>query len=131
MFLRLAIALALAAPLVSGCGITTPEDNQIDTVNGTIAVGGGIAFHPFTVKKNGEIFVTVTTLAPQPSASIGMAVGLPASATCSPLNGYVRAVIVGIRAEFGYLNKGDYCWLIYDTGVITTTTSYTANISHP
>lgn len=131
MYLRLACALLVSGLLSVACGITTPEDNQLDSVSGTVAVNGGTSYHPFTVKKNGEIFVTVSSLTPTPQASIGMAVGLVSGSACSPLNGYIRAVIVGIRVEFGYLNKGDYCWLIYDPGTITADTAYAATISHP
>lgn len=125
-----AFSLLLCLFFGAACGITTPDNNTQETVNGTLALGGQSS-HNFTVKKNGEIFVTVTTLSPAPPSSIGMAIGIPANSICSPLNGYVRGVIVNNKAEFGYLNKGDYCFLIYDVNVITAPTNYTAIISHP
>jgi hypothetical protein len=125
-----ALALLLCTFMGTACGITTPDNNTQETVNGTLSVGGQSS-HNFTVKKNGEVFVTVTALTPPPPSSIGMAMGMPAASICSPLNGYVRAIVVNNKAEFGYLNKGDYCFMVYDVGALTAPTAYTAIISHP
>lgn len=128
-----AVATAVAIVVVlmtTACGISTPSNNTKDTISGTIPVGGSDS-HDFTVNKNGEVEVTVTSLTPSPSASLGMGLGQPTSGTCGLIQGYVAALVANRTAPFGYLNKGNYCLLVYDTGILTTATAYSATISHP
>jgi hypothetical protein len=130
MQLRLASPLILAF-LVTACGISTPSDNTIENVSGTIPVGGS-DFHSYSFGKNGEVEVRITTLSPSPSASLGMALGQVSGASCVPMSPYFAALVANRTVPFGYVNKGDYCLVLYDPGsVLTAPTTYAGTISHP
>ncbi len=126
----LCIIALLAAPLVAACGISTPSDNTIENVSGTIPIGGS-DFHVYSFKKNGEVEARITTISPSPSASLGIGIGQIVSSACAPLPGYVAPLVANRAVNFPYLNKGDYCLLVYDTGVLTAETTYSGTISHP
>ncbi len=127
---RLLAAMALAGLLSVACGITTPADNTIDDIAGVIPVGGS-DFREFSVKNNGELQVTITSLVPSPSASIGAAVGQVVSGQCVPIQNYLSPLVANRTIEFGYINKGSFCALFYDTGALRAQTNYTGKISHP
>lgn len=129
-FRPLTVAALLASLLAVACGITTPSDNTVDPVSGTIPVGGSDT-HSYTFKRNGEVEVRITSVTPTPSASLGMGLGQTANGVCTLLAGYVSALVVNRTAQFGYLNKGDYCLIVYDTGVLTVPTNYSGTVSHP
>ncbi len=130
MPLRLLAAMAIAGLLSVACGITTPADNTIDDIAGIIPVGGS-DFREFSVKNNGELQVTITSLVPSPSASLGAAVGQVVSGQCVPIQNYLAPLVANRTIEFGYINKGSFCALFYDTGALTSQTNYTGKISHP
>ncbi|MEQ1868711.1 MAG: hypothetical protein ABL961_01660 [Vicinamibacterales bacterium] len=130
MSLRLIATLAMAAALSTACKLSTPQDNTVDQVSGTIPVGGA-DFKTFDATKNGEIQITVTTLTPTPSASLGMYLGVPVSGACALYGSYYASVVANRTVEFGYVNKANYCVQFYDTGALTVPTEYTAKISHP
>ncbi len=128
---RLFCVLLMVAALASvACGIATPSDNDIDNIAGSIPVGGSDV-KTFEARNNGEVIVTITTLTPTPSASLGIAIGQPVSDGCSPMSGYLAPLVANRRAEFGYFNKGSYCVLLYDTGILTAATAYVGTVSHP
>ncbi len=125
------IAVLAAAALASvACGITTPADNDVDQVTGIIPVAGTDTKN-FDARNNGEVQITVTSLVPTPSASLGMYIGQPSGTSCALIQGYLAPVTANRTAEFGYFNKGSYCVVFYDTGALTADTAYVANISHP
>ena len=128
-FWRLLPVILLAASCAA-CGISTPSNNTVETVPGTVPVGSNDV-HNFSLSKMGEVEVTITSLAPTPSASIGMALGQQFSGGCTLLQGYVSPVVVNRVVQFGALQKGGYCLIVYDTGILTAPTTYTAKISHP
>jgi hypothetical protein len=130
-FPHLLLALFVAALGTVSCSLNTPSNNTVEPMSGVIPVGG-VATNNYSFNKSGEIEVTVDTLTPSPSASLGMALGQVVSGTCQLLGaGYVASVAVNRTIEFGYWNKGDYCIQLYDTGVLTVDTSYTGRFSHP
>ena len=131
MHLRLLLSVSITAALLSvACGISTPSSNKVETVSGIIPVGGSDSKN-FSNTKTGELQITVTTLSPSPSASLGLAIGQQITGTCSLIQNYVASLVVNRVVEFGSLQKGDYCLYVYDTGVLTAATAYTAKISHP
>jgi hypothetical protein len=121
--------MLLAASCVA-CGISTPSNNTVEDVSGTVPVGGNDV-HNYSLSKMGEVEVTITSLAPTPSASIGMALGQQFSGGCTLLQGYQAAVVVNRVVQFGSLQKGGYCLIVYDTGILTAPTAYTGKFSHP
>lgn len=130
MRFRLAIPLLLAGILSVACQLSTPSNNKIDEISGTIPVNGS-EFKEFDITKNGELLVTITSLTPTPSASLGLAVGTPNTGSCVQLGGYLSPLVANREVQFGYFNKGRYCVLLYDTGILTVPTEYRGRISHP
>jgi len=122
----------LAVVFSAACGISTPSNNTVDQVSGTVPVGGNV-LHSFTASKAGEVEVTITSLTPPPNGTLAMTLGQQAGTTCSLIPGYVSAVVVNRVVQFGSLNKGSYCLIVYDPtpSVLTVPASYTGRISHP
>ena len=130
MLLRCVATLGLAGLLSVGCSIATPSNNRRTDIAGTIPLLGS-QYTEFSNKNNGEVQVTVSTLVPTPSASLGMAIGQVQNGTCLQITGYIRPLVANRTQEFGYLNKGNFCLLLFDTGIMTVDTAFTGQISHP
>ena len=131
VFRRLFIALAFAA-IASACGgIIDPAKNKVETFSGTLQVGGSSTFN-YSWDKNGEIEVTITSVSPTPAnGAIFFALGQIQNGSCFQLSGYLAQGIVNRKAQFGVLNKGSYCLVVYDPGVLTVPVTFTGNFSHP
>lgn len=135
MKVRHVLAACAAAVLLSACDLSSPSKNTITPISGTLQPGQpntGNA-HQFKVSKNGELLVTLTSVAPSPSSggSLGVALGQFANGGCALLAGYIASGVVNRAIQFYQIQKGDYCIFVYDPGVITVQTTYTGNISHP
>jgi hypothetical protein len=128
---RLAVALGLAV-LAAACGDVGPSKNKVETFGGTLPPGG-VRFHAYTLDGNGEVFLTLTSLSPPPlNGSIFLGLGQPTGQDCALIPGYNAAGIVNRKWEFGLLNKGTYCVLLYDPNVaLPGPASYTGTFSHP
>lgn len=132
---RLLAACGLCVSLAGCGGIIDPSKNTITPISGTLLPGQpntGNA-HQFKVSKNGELLVTLTSVAPSPSSggSLGVALGQFTNGSCALLAGYIASGVVNRAIQFYQIQKGDYCIFVYDPGVITVQTTYTGNISHP
>jgi hypothetical protein len=127
---RLVAILGLAGLLSVACELSTPSNNKIDEISGTIPKAGS-DFREFDVTKNGELQVTITSLVPTPSASLGMAIGQPSGGSCVLIAGYLAPMVANRTQEFGFLNKGRFCLFLYDTGAMAVDTTYAGKISHP
>ncbi len=122
--------------LLAGCGgIIDPSKNTITPISGTLQPGQANTgnSHQFKANKNGELLVTLTSVAPSPSSggSLGVALGQFANGNCGLLPGYIASGIVNRAIQFYQIQKADYCIFVFDPGVITVQTAYTGNISHP
>ena len=97
-FRRILGALTVAVALSACGGIMDPSKNTMDTITGTIPVGGA-DFKQFSTSKNGEVQVTISSLSPTPSngALMGIALGQFASGSCAVFGNYVTTFIVGPR----------------------------------
>jgi hypothetical protein len=132
---RLLFACGLCVS-VAGCGgIIDPSKNTITPISGTLQpnqpnTGNS---HQFRASRNGELLVTLTSVAPSPSTggSLGVALGQSTNNSCALLPGYISSGIVNRAIQFFQIQKGDYCIFVFDPGVITVQTAYTGNISHP
>ncbi len=118
--------------MTASCGgVIDPSKNTVTPFSGTLAPGAQVD-HRFTVDKNGEVIVTMTSVAPTPSnGSIGVGLAQAVSTGCSPLSGYISSGVVNRQVQFGLLNKGQYCVLIFDPGILTGSVSYAGTVSHP
>lgn len=130
MSLRFLATLVVAALLSAACSISTPSNNKTDNISGEIPLLGQQVTE-FTLSKNGEVQVTITSLTPTPSASLGMAIGQLSGGSCLQIAGYIAPLVANRTQEFGYLNKGTFCLLLFDTGAMTVPTQYVGRISHP
>jgi hypothetical protein len=127
------MALAGAALLAAGCGISEPSSDVTDTFSGSVAVGG-YSIHSFTIGKNGgEINIKITELSPDSGTSLGLEYGqFPSGSTTEcltirrqPLAGKGTTAIT----DRGF--KGTYCLGVFDSGFILRPQTYTVTITHP
>ena len=120
------------AVLVASCGgIIDPSKNTVDPFSGTLQIGA-TNFSTHSVGKNGEVEVTITSVVPSPpNGSLAIALGQVVGQNCTPLAGYVASGVVNRKVQFGFVNKGSYCLLVYDPGVLTVPVAYSGTFSHP
>jgi len=136
---RLLVGAALA--VAGACGATTTPTtpttpsapaNTTDTFQGTLGQTGSIN-HIFAVAANGTVTVSLTTVTPLSTMSLGVAVSTSDGTSClTPItqNSDARA---GSVALTGTATTGNYCVRVYDSGNIppSTDVSYTLQIVHP
>ena len=137
MRLSAAVALIVTGLAVASCGgIVDPSKNTVDTFNGTLAVGGSMT-HGFSASKTGEISVKITSLAPVQNTLVGLLWSQALSdGSCSTQqigavyqqNAFAQVNIPGIS---GSILQGKYCLMVYDSGGVTQTETYTVTVSHP
>lgn len=128
---RVAVALGLAVLAAACGGIIDPSKNTVENFGGTLQPGGTTAKN-FEVSKNGEVEVTIATVSPTPqNGSIGVGLGQISGANCVPLSGYVASGVPNRKIQWGFLNKGTYCVLVFDPGVLTVAVNFTGTVSHP
>jgi hypothetical protein len=124
-----AIVIALT---VSGCGgVIDPSNNTITPFSGTFDIGNLDTPKMFSATKNGEFFITLTALAPDSTAVVGLYFGQLVSGNCSLSN--PNFVTVGHHAFGGQIDKGNYCVQVYDSGLQTLSgpQTYTIRVSAP
>lgn len=131
-FRRLSAAVALAG-CVSACGgIIDPSQNKVEPFTGTLRPLGSVEFSNYTLNKSGEAEVTITSVSPTPAnGPIWLQIGQIVSGTCQLLFGYDSPAIVNRKIQYGILNKGSYCLVVYDPGVLTVPVTFAGNFSHP
>jgi hypothetical protein len=130
MLIRIGAAVSLAAMLSACGGISSPSQNTVDTFTGTVTPGNADT-HLFNVSKNGEVFVTITALAPD-NIVVGVLIGQQTSGGCAPLLGYTNNFAQrGAQALGGGIDKGSYCVAVFDSGGVTQATTYSLRVSHP
>jgi hypothetical protein len=130
---RLASALSIAALLAACGGVSSPSSLTTEEFSGTLEPGG-TATRPFSVSKTGEMQLTLRSLTPRPVVGfLALAIGIPAGDVCQPFSGYtIFQAAVGQQYGFPQIQKGSYCLLVADgNAVLTTTTTFSASLSHP
>lgn len=132
---RLVSALAIAglsAALFSACGISSPSSNKTDTFSGTVAVAGIGPVHNFTVTQSGgEVSIKITSLSPDTGATLGVRYGPYTSSTECLANAQTGVAGLNKTALSGLIAKGNFCLLVFDSGLITRAETYTITVSHP
>jgi len=130
MFRGLIPVLLLAALAACG-GVTDPSQNQKQTFNGTVQVGG-TSTQQFNVSKSGEISAVVTSFNPVlPTGTLfGVAWGQVISGTCSLIN-LNQFVVTGATAVSSAVTPGTYCISIIDEGFFKVNEDYVLTVSHP
>ena len=134
--LALAVGCALA---VAACGgnstsgtVSAPTATRTtDTFSGTVQVGGS-AFHSFPVTQTGTIDVDLTAASPPANVAMGVAIGTPGDAGCTPLAGASGTIVAGPTPQLtGVTTAGTLCVQIRDVGQATGPVAYTVTVTHP
>ena len=133
--LMLAVGLTFAA----SCGTTTPPTapttapSITDTFNADLAQQGSIT-HNFKVNSTGEVTVTLTSVSPLATMSLGVGMMTSDGTSCvATLTQNDNARAKNVAALLGTAASGNYCIRVYDSGNIpvSTTVSYTITVLHP
>src|SRR5262245_39464937 len=126
----LCAALALAL-LASACGgVIDPSKNTIEPFSSSLQPGSAVT-HNFSVSKNGEVSVTMTSVVPPPpNGTLAVALGQQLGNSCALLSGFQQGV-VNRPIPYGFLEKGSYCLQVADPGVLNVAVTYSVSVSHP
>jgi len=129
-----ASALAAAAchnDSTSGTVSAPAVTRTTDTFSGTVQIGSAV-FHSFPVSRTGATDVTLTAASPPPTVVMGLALGTPGDAGCTPLAGASGNVVAGSTPQItGLTTAGTLCVQIRDVGQQTAAVSYTVTVTHP
>lgn len=127
-----ALAAALAAAACGGnsaTGPTTPEVPTItDTYSATLTVNGAVT-HTFVTSQSGNVTARITSLAPDNTILVGLAMGTWSGTQCQVVlandKAALSAFIVGAASS-----SGNLCVRIYDTGGVAEATTYEIQVVH-
>ncbi len=124
-----AVAAALALAACGGSANTTNPNapTTTETFIGTLAAGG-VDAHTFNVAQSGALTVTLTTLSPQSTITVGLGLGQPSGTACS-LSSTDNTAKMG-SVEQTTLDAGSWCVAIYDLGNVQGSDSYTLTVNH-
>jgi hypothetical protein len=129
MRFRFTAVLALTAATLA-CGQSPTSTGLVtDTFTGSV-VAGGYAGYQIPVTTSGNVVVTLVSLSPQSTITMGIGIGTQdASGTCT-FFGQNESFHVGDVLGDSFV-AGVYCVVIYDVGNVTGSVAYTLTVSHP
>jgi len=137
---RCVVVLAFAAALgAAACNkdstsgtVSAPSTTRTtDTFTGTVPVGGSV-FHSFPVSKTGTTDVDLTSTSPVATVVMGLALGTPGDAGCTPLAGASSPVVAGSTPQItGLTTAGTLCVQVRDVGNQTAPVAYSVTVTHP
>jgi hypothetical protein len=108
---------------------TSPTTTTTETFEGTLNPNGAKTF-PFTVLAAGTVTATLTTVSPDASVAIGLALGTWNGAACQIVLANDSAtqgtVVTGSASAAGNL-----CTRVYDVGNLTDVASFVVTVVHP
>ena len=139
MMRRRLLLAAVLAVAINACGgdstsgtVSSPTTTRTtDTFSGTVPVGGSV-FHSFPVSQTGSTDVTLTAASPPPNIAMGVAIGVPGDAGCTPIAGASSTVVAGSTPQItGLTSAGTLCVQIRDIGQQTSPVAYTVTVTHP
>lgn len=117
----------------SSSGTTSPSPaTTTETFSGTF-VQSGSSSNAFKVAAAGTVTVTVTTLAPLSTMSIGTRLTTWDGTTCGSTVAQNPDSRINAAALSGTAAIGNYCVQIYDSGNVASdwTVEYTLTVAHP
>jgi len=107
----------------------TPVTPTTDTFDGTINPNGG-ATHTFATARAGAVTVTLNSLSPDDTVTVGLSLGTWNGESCQAVIARDSTVagnsIVGSASAAGFL-----CVRVYDVGKLAAATSYVVQAVHP
>ena len=134
MKLKLFAALVFAVSAAACGSVVDPSQNVTDNFNGTLtpaSQGGGPFIYSFNASKSGEYSIEVVSTTPATTSNIiGVGFGQMISGSCSPIT-FNGLATVGHTGSAGAIQPGSWCAVVYDPGVLTQSTAFTAWVKHP
>ena len=91
----------------------------------------GVTSRSFKVAKAGEVKVLFTSLLPESSGVVSVALGTFDGTACTPTNAVAVAAGSTTPIITTTLAAGDYCVRIADTGVLTRTNDFSITVTIP
>jgi len=135
------VALAVAVALTSSACEDVKDPYALnptpavytETFTGTLGPGG-YNFHPFIVSVSGTVVVTLSTVTPDATQTLGLDLGTWNGTACNPIFGTGSRVAVQGYAFAGTAIVANFCARIYETDTkipADTTVSYSIKVEHP
>jgi hypothetical protein len=129
----LATLLALVACSSNTPTTPTPVTPTTDTFSSTLSQTGSVT-NQFVVNTNGQVTITLTSVTPLTTMSLGVGLMTSDGTNClSTLSFNDDARANTVAALQGMAVKGQYCVRVYDSGNVplSTTVAYTVTVEHP
>jgi hypothetical protein len=123
----LGVGLAVLTSACGTAGLPTGATST-QTFTGVLSASGSFA-QSVTVAGSGEFDLTLSSLTPQTTITVGLGIGQPASGTCSLLTSIENAK-VGSLVSLTVV-AGPYCVVIYDIGNIQGSDTFALTVVHP
>ena len=125
-----ALVLALLGCLSGSCGgVTSPSQNQMDTFNGTLQLGGSVVF-PVNLANTGEFSVKITALSPTATSVVGTRWGQGGNCEFAiQQNNF--STLNSPALSGAVVQKGAYCVAVFDVGLLTAAQNFSVLVSHP
>ena len=128
----LAAATGCSGAIVTGPSTPTTPATTTSTFSGTIAQLGADT-HVFAVSATGTVQITLTSVAPLSTMSLGVGVMTSDGTSCiSTITQNDNARTTGTALQ-GTAAAGNYCVRVYDSGNVPVGSSadYTVQVTHP
>jgi hypothetical protein len=100
-----------------------------DTFTGTLNPGE-TGSHPFTARTQGVITITVGSLAPTSTLTMGIGLGTWNGTACN-VTLTTDAATQGSSFNASATSAGNFCVTIFDIGKVTEATTYSLSVTHP
>ncbi len=129
----MAIIAIVGAVAFGACNNTTPTASTpattTDTFNGTLTPNGAKTFS-FNVQTAGTLTATLTTVSPDSTTSIGLALGTWNGAACQIVIANDSAV-QGVTVTGSAGGAGSLCVRVFDVGNLTANEDFVVTVIHP
>lgn len=131
----------IATVSILGCGSspttpTTPTAPTVitDTFSETLTINGGRT-HLFSNSQTGSISATLTTVGPDSTTVVGLAIGTWNGLATDATSGSCQIIIAKDNAVqgnsvIGNASVGNFCARVFDVGKLTGPVDYTITVSH-
>jgi hypothetical protein len=110
-----------------------PNTNlTVENFSGTLPVKGS-AFYSFSVTERGTTYLSLISLTESgvdSTVKVTIGLGFPRGTTCSTSN-ILSVVADGSLSVTDTTERGVHCAIIFDPGNLTSTATFSLNITHP
>jgi hypothetical protein len=121
------VGLAVLTGACAVAGLPTGATNT-QTFTGVLSASGSVV-QSVTVAGSGEFDLTLSSLTPQTTITVGLGIGQPANGTCGLLTSIENAKVGSLLSLSAV--AGSYCVVIYDIGNVQGSDSFTLTVVHP